>query len=332
MNPSISVIIPTYNVSSYINNTLTGLINQSFSDFELLVIDDGSTDETVFLTEKILRNSKINYKIIRQKHGGVGKARNRGLRESLGEYIYFIDADDKIDSDCLRIMYTNAISNNADLIFCNFNYINNGKLEKSKFNRNMSFKGNNNLYIKKLLKNNIKICIGSIMIKRRLIEDNKIRFVEGYKNYEDQDFIVKVLFHSKKIKALPEKLLYYTLRKDSASQQFLNKVNYVPIYNMLGQYLTNKEANKEIVDYIYKYKIPTTYLSIISSLIKNKYPRQHIIDLCNDQNIKSQITKFEFMEYDFNEIKTWFKIQLYLMYPYIYDKILSRKWRCFFDE
>lgn len=101
--PTFSVVIPLYNKEQYIAQTVQSVLNQSIQDFELLVVDDGSTDSGPQYVE-VLRNAKV--KLIRQKNAGVSAARNRGVREAQGEFICFLDADDVWERDFLETVYS----------------------------------------------------------------------------------------------------------------------------------------------------------------------------------------------------------------------------------
>ena len=92
-SPAISLIIPAYNVENYLTECIAGIRAQIFSDYEVLLIDDGSTDMTPALCDKFSSEDE-RIRVIHQKNGGVSMARNRGLDEALGEYIVFADADD----------------------------------------------------------------------------------------------------------------------------------------------------------------------------------------------------------------------------------------------
>lgn len=113
----ISVIVPVYNVSKYLRDCLTSIENQSYKDIEVIMVNDGSTDGS----EKISREFAVKdkrFKLINQKNSGVCEARNRGIQESGGEYISFVDSDDTIEEDFLESLLEALVENNADMTQC----------------------------------------------------------------------------------------------------------------------------------------------------------------------------------------------------------------------
>ena len=118
----ISVILPVYNIEKYIDACMTSLLNQTLQDFELLVVNDGSTDNS---GAKCLEWSKKDSRIrlIEQENQGLSEARNSGLKVASGEYIAFIDPDDTVEKDYLQTLYENAVKNNAQVSVCAFRYV-----------------------------------------------------------------------------------------------------------------------------------------------------------------------------------------------------------------
>src|SRR5471030_870825 len=115
---NVSIITPVYNVERCIEKTINSIINQSSKNFELLLIDDGSKDRSIEIAENLLINSDVNYRIISQENGGVSVARNKGIKEAKGEYICFLDSDDYIHKEYIKLMYEKASTCNCDLVFC----------------------------------------------------------------------------------------------------------------------------------------------------------------------------------------------------------------------
>ena len=116
-NPKISVIIPVYNGEKYLPQCLDSLINQTFKDFEIICVNDGSADNSLeILQEYSQKDSRI--KIINQKNSGAAEARNNGLSHAFGNYLSIVDCDDFFDSDMFELMYNHAVKYDAEITFC----------------------------------------------------------------------------------------------------------------------------------------------------------------------------------------------------------------------
>ena len=126
--PIISVLIPMYNCRDYIRHTLDSILNQTFKDFEVVIIDDGSTDgSNDIVKEYEVKDSRI--KVYRVENGGVGKARNIAISYAVGEYVVFIDHDDFVKDVFLEELYNGLIRYNADIFMCNYyQYVENDKM------------------------------------------------------------------------------------------------------------------------------------------------------------------------------------------------------------
>lgn len=113
--PKISIIIPAYNVENYIQSCINSILNQSYKNFEIILIDDGSTDKTFEICDKYAQKDQ-RVRIMRQKNAGAPTALNKGLKEANGKYIWFIDSDDFIEENALEILVNKAEESNADII------------------------------------------------------------------------------------------------------------------------------------------------------------------------------------------------------------------------
>lgn len=121
----ISVVIPIYKTEKYIANTIASLKHQTFKDFEIVFVDDGSPDESIFIARKEMEQSTIDYTIVRQQNGGQGVARNTGVKNAKGKWIMFLDSDDALQPFALEV-YAKALSvtNDVDFLFSDFGYVN----------------------------------------------------------------------------------------------------------------------------------------------------------------------------------------------------------------
>lgn len=121
----ISIIIPAYNAELYLNECIMSVCKQSYNNLEIIIVDDGSTDNTLDIIEKIKKkDSRII--VVQKKNGGVSSARNEGMKKATGDYVLFLDADDWLDPDCCEVLMKEALSSDAEIIFFDYykEYIN----------------------------------------------------------------------------------------------------------------------------------------------------------------------------------------------------------------
>ena len=119
----VSVIIPIYNCEKYLNECISSVLGQTYKDFELILVDDGSTDNSLNICyEFAKKDSRII--VIHQENGGVSSARNKGLKNAKGEFITFVDSDDYVENDWLKMLLTAILANNADVSICGIKFDN----------------------------------------------------------------------------------------------------------------------------------------------------------------------------------------------------------------
>jgi glycosyltransferase involved in cell wall biosynthesis len=190
----VSIIIPTYNYEAFITATLDSVKNQTFTNWECLIIDDGSTDNTRQKVMEFVADDK-RFKYFYQKNGGVSKARNYGIQQAQGEYIQFLDGDDLLQPNkiLLQINEFNRMVK-ADIVYSDFRYFddgNNNRLRHSLFDEKPNnwlpqFSGSGKAIVDYLSKSNFLIISAPIIKKKSL---KKIGgFNEAMKGLEDRDF------------------------------------------------------------------------------------------------------------------------------------------------
>jgi len=262
-NYAISVIIPFYNSRKDILNCLNTLKNQDIKKkFEIIFVDDCSSDNT---SDEIKKSNLLNYKIITlNKNYGPSSARNKGLMESNGDYVFFLDADDTISSNALSKLHDTAVNSDFDLVFCDKKRINNNinfreNIFAFDFNKEFNY-DDITLEIKKRITDpdytvGVAGCHGKL-IKRSIIKNNNILFEEKLRFLEDEIFIIDILGFSKKIKYLREQLYFYNINPDiptGRSNAFNHEfpISYFKIMKEhIKKSLKNRNCNEsEIIKY-----------------------------------------------------------------------------------
>ena len=323
----ISVIMPAFNTASYINASIKSLAEQNYFDFELILIDDGSSDSTVEQAGKILKNSKIPHKIIIQPHAGVGSARNRGLAEASGKYIFPLDSDDIIGNDCLSNLYKAAKSSDADMAFCGFDTVDEaGKIIKSYKNEFRYIKGilSGKDALLKMLRQQIWIFTGNVLIKNSILKENHVVYPENCSYGEDQEFTMKALFHSTKVVNVAQSLFRYVQRPNSSAKApSLKKFEFIDAYYRLAGYLERNKADDYLIEYIYSNKIPGNVLNILINLARNGYPKDDFLSLAKSDKVKSELKNYRISFGNLTEIKYFIKYILYSISPRLLN-VVSR--------
>jgi len=222
--PAVSVVIPAYNAEKYISKAIQSLINQTFKDIELIIVNDGSTDKTREIAIKELEKAPFDYKIIDQENKGGSVARNVGIREATGEYIHFLDADDYIHETFMEKMYKKAKAGDYDIVFCNFLKITpEGTPFSRPFSRNDFVKCpkrsiNGKEALEMFLQFRIYLPMGSAIYRREFLIGNDLYFTPGRKNLEDIEFNIKALYYARSVSCVPEILWFYVQRPGSVSR------------------------------------------------------------------------------------------------------------------
>lgn len=186
----ISVIIPVYNVEAYLRECVGSVLKQTYQTFEIILVDDGSTDSSGDICDEYAGNDE-RICVIHQKNSGPSKTRNTGLENATGKYIYFLDSDDYIDSNALELLVNTAESNDADLVFFDArSFSDDGSEIRQGYIINGTYNAKSGYEILTELHDNkdYHCAIYLLFIKHQLLVDNKITFLESAYCSEDMLF------------------------------------------------------------------------------------------------------------------------------------------------
>ncbi len=216
--PSISVIIPVYNVEQHLNKCLESVSMQTFRDFEVICVNDGSSDGSAAILKKIAKRDS-RFKIITQENNGLSIARNIGMKEATAEHIAFIDSDDFVHPRFLEVLYKAAIESNADIVGCNFCKIYNDdalpeleNVQPQKYEPALEVLMNR--------KNFIHFNVWNKLYKRNVISG--ISFVPGI-YFEDWVYNCCVFAKAKNFVWVNEKLYGYRISENSIMRSSFNQ-------------------------------------------------------------------------------------------------------------
>jgi hypothetical protein len=227
-DPFFSVIVPIYRVEEYLAECVESILNQSFGDFELILVDDGSPDNCpAICDEYAAKDSRI--RVIHKKNGGVSSARNAALDITRGEYILFCDADDYVLPDAFAAVHRTLEEKKYDLL--NYGYIkelSEGSGQRECVLRREVTEG---LTVDQLVNfafawhfpnNNFHVEMCTYAVKSSIIREHGIRFEEKLKRGEDQSFMLHVYTHAGSIARIPQCLYFYRWNPGSAMNSFVH--------------------------------------------------------------------------------------------------------------
>lgn len=231
--PAISVIIPVYNVAAYLEQCVQSVRSQNFSDWELIMIDDGSTDGSSELCDRFAQDD-ARIRVQHQANSGVAVCRNKGIQLAQGEWVCFVDSDDWLDSNYLQILYENALSLQADVCIC-------GRLEEhTNAQRSLPICKEITIMtsteaVKAVYRRDLQSCLWATILRKDILQEP----VPLLSRYEDHAVFYKWLSHANKIALLPATPYHFRVRKSSLMHRTGNNDEHelMPIVCEMYQYI-----------------------------------------------------------------------------------------------
>ena len=308
MTPAISIIVPVYNVEKYLSRCVDSILAQTFRDFELILVDDGSTDKSAEICDKYAaKDSRI--KVIHKENGGQSSARNNGLEIAIGKYIGFVDSDDWISTDCFEYLYTLIEKFNADAVSADFVFAYENKLvgfQKDKNPKEKIIAGADEIlcyYLKQdKMHGKNDFAVWGKLFKRELFYE--LRFPAG-KIYEDNIINFKLLQKCARYAKSTKKIYAYFQRGISTTKSILAQKHLALIdvsNEMLAIAQANYQADKKLIK-LCKRKIAMSYFSVLAKYIRFG------TDL-NDKKIKELVMKYKKVKHFYLRTEKSIKIHL----------------------
>ncbi len=269
--PKVSVVVPIYNVEKYIKKCLDSLVNQTLQEIQIILVNDGSTDESGNIAKEYA--SKYTNKIIylEKENGGLSDARNFGMRYTEGEYIAFLDSDDYVENTMYEEMYNKALQENSDYVECDFLWEYPDKVKKDK---RIPYSN------KKEMLTNVRVVAWNKLIKREILEKNNISFPKGLR-YEDIEFTYKLIPYLNKVSYVDKEFVHYVQRNNSiANVQNERTAEVFTIFDNIIKYYQEKnfyEEYKEELEYSYSRILLCSSLKRICK-IKDSKTRKKLIE------------------------------------------------------
>ena len=284
MKIKVSVIVPVYNVEKFIDKCLNSLVKQSLKEIEIIVVNDGTKDNSQKIIDKYVKKYPDKIKSYIKENGGQGSARNYGLKKATGEYIGYVDSDDFVEKDMYKKLYNKAKENNYDIVVCgNYN------VSEDYQNKNIdAFINNYNTDLENIFFG--KMAVWNKIYKRDILIKNKLEFKEKVW-YEDLAFTLKAIMNSNTFAFIDEPLYDYLIREGSTMNNSNVKRN-LEILDAFNDILSYIQHNKK-EEYFSKIEflaIDHIYISAIVRVLKaeadDKVKRETINKLIDYMNKK----------------------------------------------
>lgn len=295
MDVKISVVLPVYNVANYLRKCLDSLVNQTFEDFEVICVNDGSTDLSLGILEGYAL-SDSRFKIISQENQGLSGARNTGIQHVQGEYVVFVDSDDWLEENALEELYNHVKGFDSDITMFKFKFydektseFSEGPFSNLEVIDPTFYTGNFNYYDVLDIIFKISHAPFNKLYKTSFLRDLDAKFLYG-SYYEDLEFFYKVFLKAKKVSVLPQFLYYYRLRNQSISTS--GDEGSFDIFNVLDS------TKQTIIDANIYEEVKDEWLMFIIVNLKFVYLR--INDEFKNQYIK--LMKEKYNDYSLNEV------------------------------
>ncbi|KRM57440.1 glycosyltransferase family 2 protein [Ligilactobacillus animalis] len=272
MKDLVSIVVPAYNVEKYVHRCVSSIDAQEYENYEVIFVNDGSTDGTQKLLEEIV-SQKPRYKLVNQENMGLSGARNTGIRHAKGEYIYFLDPDDWIEKDLLSKCIACLSEQKADMVFFDFYFTQSEVDHQAQFwfkNRPKSGCYPSDEALEFLLDCRIGNYAWSSVARTKIFTDNEIEFPVG-RTYEDLATTYKLIGKSQKVYFLDDHLYYYYQNNNSSITKTWKYKDYLDTKESFGEIESYMKTNyPELLQ-----KLVNLKLNMLFAFLDNSYGSQY---------------------------------------------------------
>jgi glycosyltransferase involved in cell wall biosynthesis len=248
--PKISVILPVYNVEKYLSKCLEAVIRQDYPNIEIVVMDDGSTDQSLFIAREMLKNCPREHQIISRPNKGVSATRNDGIKAATGEWIVMIDADDVVEKDFVSVLHANISETEKKCaVFSNYRIVKHDNAQSPAPTTGQTRIFDRNTALKIFQTREIKFIVAAMLLNRQIIIEENIFFDEDCRYSEDVVYIWKILCRMNEIRFVDNQLYNYILHAGSTmTSSTIDKImtSRKAILRLYSEYISRLEGMPEL--------------------------------------------------------------------------------------
>lgn len=296
----VSVIVPVYNVEAYLEKCLTSLVNQTLKDIEIIIVNDGTKDNSAQIIEKFSNKYK-NIKSYTKENGGLSSARNYGLKYATGKYVGFVDSDDYVDETMYEKLYNKIIEDDFDVAICDLYRAFEEKLVYT------SSHAKKDLLSEKEIKKTM-LCIyptvWNKLYKKELFDD--LEFKQNVW-FEDVELLYRMFPKFHKVGVVREPLYYYIQRSGSiTSKATLKMYDYIDNFNGIIEFHkanNSYQENKKILEFCYVRYIYATFIKRVLGFDYKEYKKA--VDTAI-RNVEKNFPKYRKNSLFYSSLKGWY--------------------------
>ena len=305
-NKKVSVIVPVFNAEKHLRKSVESVINQTYSNWELIIVNDGSTDSSPKICDEYSDNDN-RIVVIHQQNFGVSMARNTGVKAATGDYVVFLDADDEFDLNLLEDNIEIIEKNEADILIFNFKHVKNGNPAENGYSLNEIFCGDNKTFFEnelcRLMKFDLMNASWNKIIRRDFLVNNNIQFDELFSIFEDAMFSVKICRYAKTICINSKSYYYYYVWNHGSLRTKLSPNRFDAIkklYELETDYCTDHGDNDKQLrcfDELFCHNL-VVYMQTVSvnPELKTKEGKNMLRTVCNDVIVRQAFENYIKME------------------------------------
>ena len=309
----VSIIVPVYNVEKYLDKCLKNLVNQTLKDIEIIVVNDGTKDNSQKIIDKYVNKYPKLVKSYIKENGGLSSARNYGLKYAKGKYIAFVDSDDYVETNMYQKLYDKAVEKDFDMVVCNLKYI----YETKEVNAYSNI--NKDILTKEEIKKsmiNIYPSAWNKLFNKRLFK-NKVLFKEKVW-FEDVEFLYRLYPYINSIGTVEDYLYNYVQRKGAITSTFDERLfHYIDNFNGIVKFYKEKkffdEYEKEL-EYCYVRYLYATFIKQASNFKDKKMYKKAVEEAI--KNVKKYFPNYRKNKYFYKSLKG-----IYLL---LFNKFISK--------
>ncbi len=302
----LSVLIPVYNTERTLKRCLDSILNQTLKDIEIVIVNDGSEDQSQDIIKEYAERNK-NIKWIYQSNQGLGAARNKGIELSQGEYVAFLDSDDWVDGDYYSKLYNHAKKEESELVISSYIIEKEGDKNKSKAKHYFSSKDE---YLMALIEGKVAGFSWNKLYKKSLIINNKLKFpIRGVlENVEDQFFSTRCVVLANKISFMNESNIHYMIYSDSIARKYQKTLyrDILMLYKENKVLFRHLRRDPKILEII--------LLNGLISIVNNEFKPERNVGLSKKINLIKNVLQIPEYRKALGSFKNYKFKKIYLLY------------------